>query len=125
MKYYLGIDSGGTKTEFALADEQGHLVGRSRMGTTHYQQVGIQGLTENLTGGLEELLRTSGVDHQDIHRAFIGLAAYDEIQADMVRMNQAVGRSLRGIKFEIGGDNLCAWAGSLGGHGICCISSIT
>lgn len=115
MKYYLGIDSGGTKTEFALADENGHIVGHARMGTTHYKQCGAEGLRENLSVGVGEVLKASGAALKDMGHAFIGLAAFGEISADMDEVNAAVKAGLKGLKYAIAGDNVCAWAGSLGG----------
>lgn len=115
MKYFLGIDSGGTKTEFALADESGHIVGHALMGTTNYQQCGPETLAENLATGVEELLKGRGLTVRDIRHAFLGLAAYDEIKEDMKAVSQAVRQGLKGIAYEIAGDNVCGWAGSLAG----------
>ena len=115
MKYYLGIDSGGTKTQFTLADEKGNIVANSRMGTTHYQQCGFDGLVDSMNAGIEELVQQVGVSREDIAHIFVGLAAYGEIKGDMDKIRKAVDQGVFHIPHSIGGDDVCGWGGSLGG----------
>ena len=45
MKYYMGIDGGGTKTKFVLADETGEINESYTGGACIYLQVGFNALT--------------------------------------------------------------------------------
>lgn len=116
MDFYLGIDSGGTKTQFTLADETGVIVGSARMGTTHYQQCGFDGLVDNLNGGIDEVLQATGVSREQVRHTFLGLAAYDEIKDDLDRINKAVAQGVYNMPHSIGGDDACGWGGSLAGE---------
>lgn len=51
MGYYLGIDGGGSKTIFALADEKGCLIASWRGGSASYKQIGIEGVGRIFTPG--------------------------------------------------------------------------
>lgn len=53
--FYLGIDGGGTKTEFALADEEGHVVNSIRLGTSNPSDIGINAALEILRAGISEI----------------------------------------------------------------------
>ncbi len=48
MRYYLGLDAGGTKTFCLIGDEQGHIKGFGRGGAGNYEVFGVQpALVEN------------------------------------------------------------------------------
>lgn len=69
--YYLGIDGGGTKTEFALADEQGRLLRRLVLGPSNPVDVGLPCTFSCLEEGIRELL--SEISPHDV-RVFAGVA---------------------------------------------------
>lgn len=46
--YFLGIDGGGTKTDFLLLDENGKTIAQRKIGTISYKHVGI-GLCDRIT----------------------------------------------------------------------------
>ena len=48
---FLGVDGGGTKTEFVLIDREGRLVARHQTGTSYYLQIGFDGLNRVLMEG--------------------------------------------------------------------------
>ena len=43
MKYYIGIDGGGSKTMFAISDESGKILGTALAGSAFYKQIGEDG----------------------------------------------------------------------------------
>lgn len=53
--FYLGIDGGGTKTEFALADENGKIVRSLLLGTSNPSDIGIKASLEVLRAGISEI----------------------------------------------------------------------
>ena len=71
MAYFLGVDAGGTKTEFVVGDETRELA-RVRTGTLQRLRTDAQTAKANLEEGLRGLTATSGVSMQSIQRCCIG-----------------------------------------------------
>ena len=57
-KYYLGIDGGGTKTEFILIDEQGNVLNRYLDKGSNPNDIGIENCVSVLRGGIERTLNS-------------------------------------------------------------------
>ncbi|MBQ3150378.1 MAG: hypothetical protein IJB86_03940 [Clostridia bacterium] len=57
MKYFLGIDGGGTKTEFLLLDESGHTVSDIVLESSNPTDVGMDNTKDVLAKGIEEVCR--------------------------------------------------------------------
>jgi N-acetylglucosamine kinase-like BadF-type ATPase len=47
MKYFLGLDAGGTKTEAIILNEKGEIVGFGRSGPGNYEGIGIEKAKKN------------------------------------------------------------------------------
>ncbi len=77
MKYFLGIDGGGTKTHALIADETGQAVGFAHGGTGTWEGVGYDGLAEVLKEVSTHALDMAGIHMEQIAGAGIGLAGYD------------------------------------------------
>lgn len=75
MKYYLGIDAGGSKTEAIILDEKGEIVGFGRSGPGNYEVSGIESAKRNWLLAIEEAKRNL----KDIYfeKACFGLAGAD------------------------------------------------
>ncbi len=116
MKYYLGIDSGGTKTRYTLAKENGEIVASVIGENTNYLQCGFDRLVANLKSGVKDAINIADINKNDIKYAFIGLAAFGEIKDDDKAVSEAVAQGLKGIEYSLEGDNVCGWGGSLGGR---------
>jgi N-acetylglucosamine kinase-like BadF-type ATPase len=85
MKYVLGFDGGGTKTECVLMDETGAVLARSRSGASNAVNVGAQAATAALaTAGLEAL-RSAAKPPSDVAYILAGLSGAGEpaLQADI------------------------------------------
>ena len=55
MKYYIGVDGGGTKTAIAAFDEKGNSVAESLSGPLNYNFIGIDEAVKNLRDGMNAL----------------------------------------------------------------------
>ena len=77
MKYFLGVDAGGTKTHALLADETGKAVGFGMTGPGNWESVGYDGLTQNLLDITNQVLKMAKFDISQIAGAGMGLAGYD------------------------------------------------
>jgi N-acetylglucosamine kinase-like BadF-type ATPase len=77
MRYFLGVDVGGTKTHLLIADEQGRAVGFGHSGPGNPQSIGYDGMTASLRRGLKQVLHSSGLAVNDLAGAGFGIAGYD------------------------------------------------
>lgn len=116
MKYYLGIDGGGTKTKFTLCDENGVFITSSIQPTCHYLQCGLDGVTSVFNNGLNDCLEKANIQKKDIANVFAACAGYGDIEEDNPKIEQAVKKALNPIPFQVGNDTENALAGSLAGH---------
>lgn len=71
IKYLLGIDGGGTKTEFLLTDMSFNEIGRFILGTSNPVNTGIENTKSVLLQGIEEICK--GIAFSEIS-VFAGLA---------------------------------------------------
>ncbi len=77
MRYFLGIDIGGTKSHALIADETGRAVGFGTGAAGNHEVVGYDGLTARLTEITDQALASAGIDRAQIAGAGFGVAGYD------------------------------------------------
>ena len=77
MKYFLGVDAGGTKTHALIADETGRAIGFGVAGPGNWEGVGYEILTKNLLEVATQALEMAGIPIQEIAGAGFGLAGFD------------------------------------------------
>jgi N-acetylglucosamine kinase-like BadF-type ATPase len=116
VKTFLGIDGGGTKTDFLLIDEKGHLLASHKGGSAYYLETGVDALQSMLATGIEATLQQAGVAASELTFAFIGLPAHGEDSGLLPRLNSIAAGVLPQSKFRCGNDMVCGWAGALGGN---------
>ena len=63
---FLGVDGGGTKTEFVLIDAAGQVRARHQTATTYYLQIGMDGLARVLGDGVAAILAKAKLSADDI-----------------------------------------------------------
>ena len=56
--YFLGIDGGGTKTDFLVTDDRGNVIAQKRIGTVSYRIIGADSSIRLLNRTIAELLGT-------------------------------------------------------------------
>ncbi|MBE6676656.1 MAG: hypothetical protein E7594_07440 [Ruminococcaceae bacterium] len=71
IKYYLGIDGGGTKTELCLADKDGTILSSALFGASNPNDIGLDATCALLSEGIDKV--TDGYDRADIS-VFAGIA---------------------------------------------------
>ncbi|MET9255150.1 BadF/BadG/BcrA/BcrD ATPase family protein [Streptomyces sp. NPDC003717] len=124
---FLGVDGGGTKTAFCLADAAGTVRARcTGPGTSPADAAGDDGsygVLPVLAAGVARVCTEAGVDPSALAYAFFGLPAHGESRALTAAQEALPGRLLGHDRYGVGNDMVCAWAGSLGlGPGINVIS---
>ena len=68
--FYLGVDGGGTKTEFALVSSDGHVVRHFFKGGCNPNDIGFNKTAELLKSGIDEIL----IEFHSVRSIFLGLA---------------------------------------------------
>ena len=116
MTYFVGIDSGGTKTECWLGDES-RVLGRARVGSAKLTRVGREVAAERLRGVLREVSRQAGVPLERVARTCVGMAGYSIAEARELAAETVAG--MVGGEVEIcGDDDIALDAAFQGGNGI-------
>ena len=110
---FLGIDGGGTKTEFLIIDENGTIQGYVIKPTCHYKQTSLDNFEKILTEGIEEVCRQVEITLSQIDYSFIGVPGYGEISDDIKDIESIVKRTLGSDSYKCSNDAVVAWAGSL------------
>lgn len=90
MKYYLGVDAGGSKTYAMIADEEGRVIGVGRGGNGNHQKNREQA-EESLRQAVSESLRTSGLTKDQLEYSWFGLAGADR-EADFQILRPIISR---------------------------------
>ncbi len=81
-RIFLGIDGGGTKTEFVLFSEDGAVLGKTKRSACSPTIVGVEASAEVLCDGIREMLSL----HSDICAIFAGCAGfYTDHNGDKVK----------------------------------------
>lgn len=77
MKYFLGVDVGGTKTHALIADEAGQALGFGSAGPGNWEGVGYDGLTRVLLESTGCALERANVGIDQIMGAGMGIGGFD------------------------------------------------
>ena len=75
MKYYLGIDGGGTRTTAAVSDENGNIRFKDVGKSINFYSVGMEKARENLKNVINDIYKNIG--EIEFESAFIGCSALD------------------------------------------------
>lgn len=112
-RLFLGVDGGGTKTEFVAIDAGGAVVARQIEGTTYHLQVGLDGAVGALEAGITGICGQLGITPADLAYVFFGLPAYGEDKSIDPQLEVQCRRLLGHDRYRCGNDMICGWAGSL------------
>lgn len=77
MRYFLGVDGGGSKTMAVVIDESGRVCGLGKSSGSNYQGIGIERATRSIRTAIEAALSHAGLVPDDIAHAVYGLAGAD------------------------------------------------
>lgn len=110
---FLGIDGGGTKTEFVCISQSGEVLASHREGTTYHLQVGLEAAAEVLRKGVNAVCAQLAAEPADIAYAFFGLPAFGEDGEIDPQLERVCGELMGHGRYRCGNDMICGWAGSL------------
>lgn len=113
--YYLGIDGGGTKTQFTIINENVEVIQSVKKGTSHFKQIGLTGVERVLRAGLNEVLNKSNLSKDEIGGVCIGLAGYGNIREDREKLENIIEKVFKDFNYIIRNDVEIAISGALNG----------
>ncbi len=113
--YYLGVDGGGTKTEFMLIDEAGHILSFIKDSTIDYKRIGREKFETILKRSINELCNHSDLNIDDFNYTFMGIPCFkDELGNQEINIIKEIVENILGNKnYQLGNDAEAGWAGSL------------
>jgi N-acetylglucosamine kinase-like BadF-type ATPase len=112
---FLGVDGGGTKTAFVLADTQGRVLAQHHEGSLYHLEIGLDGVAATLRRGIDATLAQAGHGPDALRAAWVGLPAFGEDSRVQAHLASLPAQALPGVVVGCGNDMLCSWAGSLAG----------
>lgn len=113
MKYYIGIDGGGTKTEFLLADENNKILSRTLRGSASYMQIGEDSLIMLLEEGIESLVKPLQTEAEAEFYTCFGMPLYGEHRDRDRKIIKTMDEKLGRYRIKAVNDVEAGWAGSL------------
>ncbi len=76
-EFFLGVDTGATKTHALIADDTGQVIGYGKAGPGNHEVVGYPGVIQALQSAVRQALTNAGLSIEEINGAGFGIAGYD------------------------------------------------
>ena len=112
-QYVLGVDGGGTKTAYKLADFEGTPVASFLGPGISYLDIGFEKVLANLRQGRDKCLNDVGANFEAITAVCIGLPGFEEFPENDKVIGALIRQEFSPAKILIVNDTEVAWAGSL------------
>lgn len=116
MRYVIGVDGGGTKTAFALADPQGNILAQTVLPSISYREHGLDAVCARLQAGVQVLLSDAGVELSQVASAAVGAPGYGENAVGDAALAKTVEKAFYGIPTALVNDAQVACYGALSGR---------
>lgn len=110
--YYIGIDGGGTKTDFMIADASGKVLGSIRAGSLSYKHIGKEKCLHIIDNYLKLLLKASSLTEADEFCSCLALPNFGESRENDKYFEQEMGRFAQ-FHIHLVNDAEAGWAGSM------------
>lgn len=111
-KVYIGIDAGGTKTDYLMIDESGKILERESGSTIHIKQTNEENIRTSLENTINAMLDKSGKQISDVGHLFAGIPGYGEFPEVELLFNDIFSKFLSDGKYTFRNDAVAGWAGS-------------
>lgn len=111
--YFIGVDAGGTKTTFLLADENGYIHARYNSGSGRFFDKGADGVYALAEEGINALCARVGITKHEIGYAAFGFPGYGEKEGSEQAIIEACEKALAPGRVVCVCDCYLGWAGSL------------
>lgn len=114
-RYFLGIDGGGTKTEAAICDKSGRVLGVGLGGASGIDSVGADGAAVGIGAAIDAARRQAGLREAQFASVFFGMAGVVS-EADRAIVRDVARRLQLGDAIHVDHDIRIALAGGLSGR---------
>jgi N-acetylglucosamine kinase-like BadF-type ATPase len=111
--FYLGIDGGGTKTDYEIIDDKGNILSNFSTQTCNYIQIGFENYGKTIMEGATRVCNKAGIGISDLNFTFVGIPSLGESIEDSTELVKVTGEVLGSRNFKCGNDVEVAWAGAL------------
>jgi len=111
MKYFIGIDGGGTKTQFLLCDELGHIQANYTTSGSSYKEIGNKAVCNLIINGIEYVC--AEIDKSNIAGICFGMPCYGENNSCDSLLTKTIAKEVFPLPIHIENDVYAAWAGAL------------
>jgi N-acetylglucosamine kinase-like BadF-type ATPase len=95
MRYYLGLDAGGTKTHCLVGNSDGVVLGFGKAGTGNYEGYGVEAADVEIRKAVKDALESAGIKLSDIAGIGMGIAGAD-VPEDYEMLDREIFRPLFG-----------------------------
>lgn len=114
MKYYLGIDGGGTKTAVLLIDENGRKCASLNTKGSSHRALGVKGVVALFEESIEACLKEAGTDRRALAGFAAGVPCFGEDKPSDEAIQKLTAHRFPDVPFYLCNDAEVGWAGSLG-----------
>lgn len=114
MRYFLGIDGGGTKTASLLIDEKGEKRASLVREGISYKDYGLERVMATIKESVDSCILQAGIEPAELAGIVIGLPCFGEGGADDPLVEEQIKNMLQPIPCTIVNDVEVGFAGSLG-----------
>ncbi len=113
MKYYIGIDGGGTKTAIVIGKKDGMPINIIEKSGCSHKSIGIDSVINLLVDGVKEIIQSINISMEECSGCCIGLPCYGEAPDADSEIIERLKSALSPIPVHIVNDVVVGWAGSL------------
>ncbi len=113
MKWFVGVDGGGSKTDIAVSGIDGVPIVTLRRTGCSYMEIGVDNAVELVAEGVRECIAAAGVAKENCAGACIGMPCYGESAEGDRALTKALQAALGTMPIHIVNDVEVGWAGAL------------
>ncbi|MDE7220941.1 MAG: ATPase [Oscillospiraceae bacterium] len=113
MKWFIGVDGGGTKTASAISLPDGKPIAETVREGCSYQMLGVDGAVTVIIKGVHSCLEAAGIALEDCAGCCLGVPCYGENAENDAAIKEALRQALSPVPVHIVNDVEVGWAGAL------------
>lgn len=113
MKYYIGIDGGGTKTAVVIGKNDGVCLNTIEKSGCSHKSIGIEGVVNIISDSIREIINSINATLDECAGCCIGLPCYGEAPDADAEITERLKTAFPDIPMLIVNDVVVGWAGSL------------
>lgn len=111
MSIFLGVDGGGTKTDYLLSVDGKHFSAKTN--TIHLKQISRDEFKKNISETINHLCKEANITIDDIDFSFIAIPGFGQYPENEKFMEEFFDDFFGKEKYKMGNDSINGWSGSL------------